>query len=133
MSQRWSVPLFDQASLTRQAMLSQMDPQQTPDPAAPPARKGIGIAPYAALAGGSLADGISTYQALKRPGTYELNPLLSGGTAEMIAMKGGTTAALLWAMHELAKQGHPTAAKVMGYVGGAALGGLAVNNSRQGK
>lgn len=125
------MPIFDHAGLARQALLRQMD-DPAPESAPAPSR-GIGLAPYAALAGGSLADGMTTVAALKRPGTSEMNPLLSGGTAELIAMKGGTTAALLWAMRQLAKQGHPTAAKAIGYVGGGLLSGLAANNLRQGR
>lgn len=120
-----------QASLVRQALLSQLDPAETPAPAA---RKGIGLAPYLALAGGSLADGISTVQALKRPGTYEANPFLSaGGTAGMVAVKAASTAAVVWAMRRLAAQGHPTAAKIIGYGGGAGYGALAAHNMGQGK
>lgn len=127
------MPMFSPDEL-RAAVMRKLAEEPAAAVAEAPAKKtGIGIAPYAALAGGSLADGISTVAALKRPGTYETNPLLSGGTAEMAAVKGGSTAALLWAMRELAKSGHPTAAKAIGYGGGALLGGLAAHNLRQGK
>lgn len=124
------MPLFDPAALSRQALLTQLD-----DPNAAPlkAESGIGIAPYAAMAGGSAFDLGTTVDALQRPGTREANPLLShGGTAGLVATKAATTAALLWAMHELAKA-HPTAAKVMGYVGGGTLTGLGLHNLQQGR
>lgn len=106
---------------------------QDPQPAAVPEKKGIGIAPYVALAGGSIADAASTIAALKRPGTMEANPLLRGGAPEMLAVKGAGTAAVMWLMHKFAEQGHPTAAKAIGYGGGALFGGMGVRNMGVGK
>lgn len=128
------MPVFDPAALRDAVKAKLAESREAPEAAPDPEKKegGIGVGPYAALIGGSAADLGTTMQALKRPGTYEANPLLSGGTAEMMAVKGGSTLALAWAMHELAKT-HPKAAKMLGYGGGAALGGLALHNMKQGK
>jgi hypothetical protein len=127
------MPMFSPEEL-RAAVMRKLTEEPAAETAEAPRRpQGIGMGPYAALAGGSLADGISTVAALKRPGTVEANPLLKGGTAEMAAVKGGSTAALLWAMRELVKNGHPKVAKAIGYGGGAVLGGLAAHNMTQGK
>lgn len=129
------MPIFSPDAL-RAAVQQRLAEPDAPDPNAVPlkAQTGIGIAPYAALAGGSILDGASTIAALRRPGTYEANPFLSaGGTAGMVAVKAASTAAVVWAMRRLAAQGHPTAAKIIGYGGGAGYGALAAHNMTQGR
>ncbi len=92
----------------------------------------LDLKPAVALAVGSGLDLASTLYALhSTPGAVEGNPLLAqGGTPGLIGMKLGTTAGLIWAMTKISHQGHPTAAKVIGYVGGAVLSGVAVHNVR---
>jgi uncharacterized membrane protein YciS (DUF1049 family) len=86
------------------------------------------------LTAGSTADLLTTLAALRQPGAYELNPLLAqGGTAGLVLGKVVTTATLLWVMRHLARQGHPTAARWIGFAGGGALGAVAVHNARQGR
>jgi hypothetical protein len=91
--------------------------------------------PYAALIAGSSVDLASTLYALHTtPGAHEANPLLAqGGTPGLIAGKLATTGLLVYMLTKIAHAGHPRAATVMGYIGGAALTGLAVRNARIGK
>ena len=88
------------------------------------------IAPSIALLAGSSADLVTTLRALHTiPGAREGNPLLShGGDAGLIAVKLGTTAALVLAIHQFMPT-HPTVAKVIGFGGGIALSGIAARNA----
>lgn len=104
--------------------------------AVPVAAQGpVGPAPYLVLTVGSGLDLASTLQALHTvPGAQEGNPLLShGGDAGLIAGKVASTAALALVMNRIAAKGHPRAAKVLGYVAGAALTGLAMRNAQVGR
>lgn len=124
--------MFGPAEL-RAAVMKKMagEPDQAGAPV--PAKPGIGIKPYAALAGGSGADLGSTLGALGR-GAHESNPLLShGGTPGLVAGKVGGTLAVALAMRALAKHGHPTAAKAIGYGAGAGFGALGARNLTVGK
>lgn len=99
-----------------------------------PEKKGIGIAPYAAVAGGNAADLVSTRIALGREGAREGNPMLANsGAAGMTAAKAGSAALVMLIMRQLAKSGHPTAAKALGYGTGVGLGAVAAHNMTQGK
>jgi hypothetical protein len=91
--------------------------------------------PMTVFAIGSSLDLVTTLHALSTvPGAHEANPLLShGGTAGLIAGKTISTVGILWVMHRLAKAGHPTAARVIGYTGGAVLSGIAWRNTRVGR
>ena len=92
----------------------------------------VGIGPYAALVAGSSLDLATTLHALHTvPGAHEANPFLShGGDAGLIAGKVASTAALLFVMRQIGLKGHPKAAQILGYVGGAALAGLGARNAR---
>lgn len=93
----------------------------------------VGMAPYAALVGGSLADGVTTDRALSSGRGQEGNPLMLGkGRASVAAQKALTTAVLAWAMREVGKK-HPNIAKVMGYGMGGAMGAVAARNAQVGK
>lgn len=117
------MPIFDQASLAKQAANVAADPQ----PQAQPEPKGVGVGPYAAVAGGELADILSTLYA-KNHGAHEANPVLGDFGPGAIALKSASTLPMILMMRYLAKAGHPTAAKALGYGTGAALGGVAVHN-----
>jgi hypothetical protein len=85
--------------------------------------------PQTALVIGSALDAGSTIYALHtNPRAHEANPMLAhGGTVGVLAGKVATTAALTWAIQRMAPS-HPRVAKVIGYGGGAVLGGLAARN-----
>ncbi len=95
------------------------------------------IAPYAAMVAGNVADLATTDACLHRPGCSEknaaagslLDPSRPGVTPAFVAAKVGTTAALGGAMVYLQTHGHPTAAKVLGYVDASAMFGIAWHNS----
>lgn len=127
------MPTFGPEEL-RAAVMRKLSEEPVAETAAAPEKPtGIGVAPYAALVGGSAADLGSTLSALGR-GAHEANPLLShGGTPGLIAGKAVGTLALAWAMRALANHGHPTAAKAIGYGGGAAFGAAAAHNMTQGR
>ena len=88
---------------------------------------GVGVGPYAALAGGQIADILSTLHA-KQNGGVEGNPLLGEFGAKDIALKGAMSLPMVLLMRHLGKSGHPTLAKALGYGAGAALGGVAAHN-----
>lgn len=107
---------IDPGMLHREALLMQMDGDR--DDAAPaPKSSGIGAAPYVALFGGQGADLATTVAALRNPNLKEGSPLGTGG---MVASKAAMLILLPLLMKKLAASGHPTAAKTIGYVGGAA-------------
>lgn len=84
--------------------------------------------PQTALILGSSVDAASTLYALQNPKAHEANPILAhGGTVGFLAGKVATTAGLTWAIQKMAPK-HPKVAKVIGYGGGAVLGGLAARN-----
>lgn len=129
------MPIFGPDEL-RSAVMQKLSEAGRDEPDTGPEKdddKGIGLAPYLVAGGGSIADAASTLAALGRSGTREGNPLLRGGTAELLALKGAGTAALLYAMHALEKHDHPKAAKVLGYAAGGAFGAAAAHNMTQGK
>ncbi|MCR4342147.1 MAG: hypothetical protein NUW01_19900, partial [Gemmatimonadaceae bacterium] len=86
----------------------------------------VGPGPYAALFGGQGADIATTLMGRSR-GMRETNPLGFGG---VMAGKAALMTLGPLLMRKLAKQGHPTAAKVMGYGMGAAGAVPAVMNAR---
>ncbi len=120
------MPLFDDVALRRQAMLQRMNPPAQVEQAQSGA--GIGPGPYAALFGGQGADLATTLMAMRKPGAREMNPLGMGG---VMAGKAGMMALMPWVMRKLAKGGHPTAAKLLGYGVGAAGAVPAAWNARQ--
>lgn len=93
------------------------------------------IGPSAALLAGSTLDLASTLHALRTvPGAEEGNPILShGGTAGLVVTKVALTAAIVYAITRISKQGHPKAAAVIGYVGGIAFAGIAFHNTQVGR
>lgn len=133
------MPAFDPAMLraaVMQRLAEHPDEAGASDPNASPlkAQAGIGIAPYAAVAGGNAADLVSTRIALGRSGAREGNPMLANSSAAgMTAAKAGSAALVMLIMRQLAKSGHPTAAKALGYGTGAGLGAVAAHNMTQGK
>ncbi len=103
--------------------------------AAPVSAQSLDVKPSLALAIGSGLDLASTLYALhSTPGAQEGNPILAqGGTPGLIGMKVGLAAGVIWAVTRIGHQGHPTAAKVIGYVGGAVLSGIAYRNTQVGR
>lgn len=105
-------------------------PEFREHPPVPDKKKGAGIAPYAALWGGQLADAGSTLYGWSK-GNVEANPMLTGSgddynphpTGKMLGAKVGTAGLATLMMKLLESKGHPTAAKVLGY-GGGLLGGI---------
>lgn len=86
-----------------------------------------------AMLGGNIADLGTTLQAIHAGRATEANPLMGhGGTAGMVAMKAGTTAAEAFLLEKLAKD-HPKAAFVSALTLGAIGGALAVHNATVGK
>ena len=93
----------------------------------------IGMAPYAAHWGGELADLGTTIAALKSGRGRESNPLLGQNPWVMSGVKLGVAGALHAIMRHLDRTGHDKAAKIIGYVNGAAKGGIALHNSQVGR
>lgn len=97
-----------------------------PDPKPP----GVGFMPYAALALGNLADAYTSDKVVSQPGGYEANPMIPTNNPVAIdALKTLYTGLTAAGMHKLAASGHPTAAKVIGYLSGAGYGVLALHNN----
>lgn len=96
-------------------------------------KSGVGVAPYLALAAGEGADLGTTLSAIHSGRGQEANPLLAGGTASLIATKAGTAVLVAYLMHKLAQEGHPVAAKWLGYSVGAGSGALAAHNAMVGR
>jgi len=94
----------------------------------------VGAWPYIALAAGKGLDAYSSIRNFDR-GYQESNPMYSWMGPQprlgIAAMSGLQTALMSYMMHKQAENGHPTAAKVLGYLGGA-TGGIpaAYNLSR---
>jgi len=125
-------PVFDQKALApfiKQALVEQM---QSAPAAAPPKKDGVGLAPHLVHAAGNLADGLSSYGALKRGG-HEMNPLLPNNAAGVLAIKAASTIPEALLMRYLAKHGHPKLAKALGYGLGAAGGAATIGNLRVGR
>lgn len=82
---------------------------------------GVGVAPYAAAAGGQLADLMSTFHNFNR-GYGESNGLVGEGKpyGKMAAMKGASALGSILLMKYLASHGQPGVAKALGYSVGAA-------------
>jgi hypothetical protein len=92
-------------------------------PKPPPVKGHLDPLSIAALIGGQALDTGSSIQQFGR-GNVEANPMYSWmgerPSAGLTAMKALQTALAVRAMKKLADTGHPTAAKVVGYLGGAA-------------
>lgn len=98
----------------------------------PPKDNSIGIGPYLAAGIGSGLDGLTTFNAIKN-GAQEANPMLPQNPMGILGVKAAENLALQLAIKKLADSGHPTAAKILGYGGGAAFGGMALHNMNVGK
>lgn len=86
-----------------------------------------------AMIGGNVADIATTLQAIHAGRAREANPLMGhGGTAGMVAMKAGTTAAEAFLLEKLAKE-HPKAAYIAALTLGGIGGALALHNATVGK
>lgn len=120
-------PLFDDATLKRHAMLTQMDPE-TPAAESPEGPQGLGAGPYAALFAGQGADIATTLAALSTGKFHEGNPM---GAKGVLAAKAAALCLVPWLMQKLAKNGDRKAAKIMGYGVGAAGAIPAIHNVRQ--
>lgn len=123
--------VFDDAALRQAVDALVQQPAVRSDPAEAPKKKGVGIAPYAALAGGNAADVLSTWYALSH-GAHEGNGLLPSGMAGIAATKAALTLPELLAMHFIGKT-HPTIAKILGFAGGGVGAAMATHNLRLGK
>lgn len=101
--------------------------------APPPEAKKKGVSKWAQLAtlGGHMADAGTTIHALNQ-GAMETNPLYgeNPSAGKVLGMKGGTAALQMLLQHFLGKK-NPTAANVLGYGTGAAMGGVAGWNMAQ--
>lgn len=94
----------------------------------------VGPAPYLVLTIGSGIDLATTLDATRTGRGQEANPFLShGGTPGLVVGKVVATTALALMMKGLAGKGHPRAAKVIGYVTGIALAGIAAHNAQVGR
>ena len=109
------MPLSDPAVLqaaVQQALQQSPPQQQQPSPSS----SGIGPMPYIAAIGGQAADIGSTLYKLHH-GYGEAN--FGGSVPLMLAIKAGLGVGMPFMMHKLAAEGHPTAAKAIGYITGA--------------
>ena len=122
-----SDPLFDRAALEPHIRRMVLQQEATAS-ATPPLQEGVGKWPHIAHAAGNLADGLSTYVALKNPNNYEANPLLPNHGGAVLAIKAASILPEALLMRLLAKKGHPTIAKALGYGLGAAGGAATVGN-----
>lgn len=117
--------------MNRYALLAQMDGQGQPQaaPQAAPSGKGIGWGPYAALAGGEMADILSTKYGLDH-GAHEANPIMGKDPISVkgLALKAAMSAPMAILMRMLDKSGHDTLAKALGYGSGIGLGAVAAHN-----
>ena len=116
------------------AILNTPELQQraAPAPQAAP-HSGVGIGPYAAMLAGQGADAASTAYNYSR-GYRESNPLYGQDPSlgRIMAVKGLEAGGLAMLMRQLAQHDHPTAAKLLGYIGG--IGGAvpaAINLSQK--
>lgn len=126
------MPAFDAASLQRALQATPSITEQAPGSA--PSAGSVGIGPYLALAAGEGADLLTTLQTIQSGRGVEANPMLSaGGNTGLVAGKAGTALLLAYLMHKLAADGHPTAAKALGYSLGGAYGALALHNNSVGR
>ena len=89
--------------------------------------------PTIAVIAGETADTFTTLRGMQTGRAVELNPVMQGGTPMFVATKAATTVVLVWAMHRLSREGHPTAARRLGWIAGASFGTLAANNARVGR
>ena len=127
-------PIFDEAALAphvRKAVLELQD--ETPEQDRPTKAKkpGAGKAAHLVHAAGNLADGLSTYAALRDPRNEEANPLLPNHGGAVLGIKAASILPEALLMRFLAQKGHPKLAKMLGYGLGAAGGAAAVHNIRQ--
>ena len=74
------------------------------------------------------ADLATTEWALSQPGLYERNPLLKG-PPERAAVRAGAVLVVLGTTRQLARHGHPRAAKVLKVAVIVLWSGAAVNNA----
>ncbi len=100
--------------------------------ASPVAAQTVDPKPIAAFIAGSSFDmGTTLYGLNSSPNVREGNPLLQvGGTPGLILIKSAATAAVAIALYRMTGQGHPKAAAVIGYLGGAVLSGIALHNMK---
>ena len=105
--------------------------QQEAQASAAPKPEGLGKWPQIVHAAGNLADGLSTYAALKHPNAYEGNPLLPNNGAAVLAIKAASILPENLALRWIAKKGHPKIAKTLGYGLGAAGLAITPHNIRQ--
>ena len=105
-------------------MIQQMATEAPPQPSGSKKPEGLGKWPQIMHAAGNLADGFSTYAALRNPANTEANPLLPNSGPGVLAIKAASILPENLLMRWMAKKGHPKLAKAMGYGMGAA--GLAV-------
>lgn len=116
------MPIFDPASIDRYASTVTPDkPQTTKDPNA------IGPWPYAAVAGGNIADIASSLYGLKH-GNTEANPVVGNDPINLLISKVASMIAQEWGVNQIAKSGHPKIATGLGYALGAVPAIVAAHN-----
>lgn len=80
---------------------------------------------------GSSADLSSTMYALNN-GAREANPIMTGSTAKMVAIKAGGTAGIIYLVNKL-KKNKPKTANIVSCSIGAGFGAIAVHNIQVGR
>lgn len=107
-------------------------PEQAPDPAVAAATPGpkrhSAFWPMVADGIGNMADLGTTEMVLAQPNGAEANPLMSSKPGINALQKLASTAGEEYLIHKLNASGHPTAAKVMGFLLGGIGAGAAVHN-----
>lgn len=87
------------------------------------------VAPYCVLIAGNVADLVTTQRALSR-GAIEGNPALGSSAGRIATQKALGTAGTAVVMYWLARSGHPTIAKWIGYVNGSVMFAAALHNQQ---
>lgn len=87
---------------------------------------------YSVMVAGNVADLVTTQRALSRGG-IEANPILGSRGSTITVRKAGLVAGVALGMRWLETHGHPRAARILGYVDGGAMLGLALRNARVGR
>jgi hypothetical protein len=121
------MPTFDPKSL-HQAVEASLATSPAEASAPAPPRRGVSKWAQLATLGGHAADAGSTIYALNHGG-LEGNPIYGEhpSMGKIAAVKGGSAALQMLLQHVIGKSS-PTAANVMGFGTGAALGGVAAHN-----
>lgn len=94
-----------------------------------PAHADTLILPSAAFLSAQAADLVTTSAAINR-GAVEANPIMGQGMGRQVALKAAVSVGVLLVARQMARTGHPRAAKIMLWAATAGIGAVAVHNSR---